>query len=141
MSAALRIAIVGSGTAGPAAAIFLARAGHEVILFEKAPQKLPVGAGFLLQPTGLSVLAQLGLPIIAETTSNLWGRPALAPLLLPSAEATFRAMDIRQVIRIGGVPSARWWRDLENRPQVWITNITRLPFSGLADCPCRRISG
>jgi len=79
-----------------------------------------------------SILEKLGLPIIAETTSNLWGRKKLAPLLLPSAEATFRAMDIGQIIRIGGVPSARWWRDLENRPQVWVTNISRLPFPGLA---------
>lgn len=78
------------------------------------------------------VLAKLGLPIIAEATSNLWGRPKLVPLLLPSSETTFRALDIRQIIRIGAVPSARWWRDLENRPEVWVTNISRLPFPGLA---------
>ncbi len=68
-SSRLRIAIVGSGTAGPAAGIFLARAGHEVTLFERAPQKLPVGAGFLLQPTGLSVLNRLGLKqdLLAKT--------------------------------------------------------------------------
>lgn len=57
----LRIAIVGSGTAGPAAAIFLARAGHNVTLFERARERLPVGAGFLLQPSGWSVLHRLGL--------------------------------------------------------------------------------
>ena len=57
----LKIAIVGSGTAGPASAIFLARAGHTVTLFERAPVKLPLGAGFLLQPTGIAVLDQLGL--------------------------------------------------------------------------------
>ncbi|WP_395752671.1 FAD-dependent oxidoreductase [Prosthecobacter sp.] len=57
----LRIAIVGSGTAGPAAAIYLARAGHGVTLFEQAPKKLPVGAGFMLQPTGMAVLHELGL--------------------------------------------------------------------------------
>lgn len=57
----LRIAIVGSGTAGPASAVFLGRAGHEVTLFERAARKLPVGAGFLLQPTGLAVLEELGL--------------------------------------------------------------------------------
>lgn len=57
----LRIAISGCGTAGPAAALFLARAGHEVTLFERAAEKLPVGAGFLLQPTGLAVLQRLGL--------------------------------------------------------------------------------
>ncbi len=61
MLTSLRIAIVGSGTAGPAAATFLARNGHDVQLFERAPQKLPVGAGFLLQPTGLSVLNELGI--------------------------------------------------------------------------------
>jgi 2-polyprenyl-6-methoxyphenol hydroxylase-like FAD-dependent oxidoreductase len=56
-----RIAIVGSGTAGPAAGIFLARAGHEVTLFERAEEELAVGAGFLLQPTGLAVIRELGL--------------------------------------------------------------------------------
>jgi 2-polyprenyl-6-methoxyphenol hydroxylase-like FAD-dependent oxidoreductase len=92
MSASLRIAIVGSGTAGPAAAIFLARAGHEVILFEKAPQKLPVGAGFLLQPTGLSVLEQLGLrePLLPQTAriTRLWCRTRSGRVLLdlPYAE-------------------------------------------------------
>lgn len=92
MSAALRIAIVGSGTAGPAAAIFLARAGHEVVLFEKAPQKLPVGAGFLLQPTGLSVLAQLGLDdaLLPQTAriTRLWCRTRAGRVLLdlPYAE-------------------------------------------------------
>ncbi|MDF3059016.1 MAG: Oxidoreductase [Rariglobus sp.] len=57
----LRVAIIGAGTAGPAAAVFLARAGHRVTLYERAPVNLPVGAGFLLQPTGMKVLQQLGL--------------------------------------------------------------------------------
>lgn len=82
------------------------------------------------------VLRQLGLPIIAEATSNLWGhwpdRPKLDHLLQPAPEASFHALDIRQVIRIGGVPSSRWWRDLENRPEIWVTNVSRLPFPGLA---------
>lgn len=60
-TSSLEVAIVGAGTAGPAAAIFLARAGHRVRLFERAPVNLPVGAGFLLQPTGMKVLAELGL--------------------------------------------------------------------------------
>jgi 2-polyprenyl-6-methoxyphenol hydroxylase-like FAD-dependent oxidoreductase len=57
----MRIAIVGYGTAGQAAAIFLARAGHAIEMFERSPELKPVGAGFLLQPTGLSVMAALGL--------------------------------------------------------------------------------
>lgn len=57
----MRIAIVGYGTGGQAAAIFLARDGHDVEVFERSDVLKPVGAGFLLQPTGLSVLTALGL--------------------------------------------------------------------------------
>jgi 2-polyprenyl-6-methoxyphenol hydroxylase-like FAD-dependent oxidoreductase len=57
----MRIAIVGYGTAGQAAAIFLACDGHDVEVFERSPELKPVGAGFLLQPTGLGVMAALGL--------------------------------------------------------------------------------
>lgn len=55
------IAIVGYGTAGQAAARLLQRQGHRLDLFERAPQPRPIGAGLLLQPTGLAVLASLGL--------------------------------------------------------------------------------
>ena len=58
---ALRIAIVGYGTAGQAAAVLLARDGHRVEIFERAPPPGPVGAGFLLQPSGLQVLWRMGL--------------------------------------------------------------------------------
>lgn len=57
----LRVGIVGCGTAGQAAALFLARRGHRVTVFEQAPRLGPVGAGLLLQPTGVSVLGRLGL--------------------------------------------------------------------------------
>lgn len=55
------IAIVGYGTAGQAAAVLLSRDGHRVEVFEQAPRPGPVGAGFLLQPTGLQVLWSMGL--------------------------------------------------------------------------------
>jgi 2-polyprenyl-6-methoxyphenol hydroxylase-like FAD-dependent oxidoreductase len=58
---ALSIGIVGYGTAGQAAALFLSRAGNQVSIFERSPTLGPVGAGILLQPTGLSVLAELDL--------------------------------------------------------------------------------
>lgn len=57
----LNIAIVGYGTAGQAAALFLSRQGHRLEIFERAPALGPVGAGLLLQPTGQAVLAELGL--------------------------------------------------------------------------------
>ncbi|MBD9369768.1 NAD(P)/FAD-dependent oxidoreductase [Xanthomonas sp. XNM01] len=57
----LRIAIVGYGSAGQAAALLLSRDGHAVSVFERVPSPGPVGAGFLLQPTGLQVLWKMGL--------------------------------------------------------------------------------
>ncbi|HEV2682757.1 MAG TPA: FAD-dependent monooxygenase, partial [Rhodanobacter sp.] len=57
----MRIAIVGYGAAGQAAALFLSSQGHALSVFEQAAEPGPVGAGFLLQPTGLTVLARLGL--------------------------------------------------------------------------------
>lgn len=57
----LRIAIVGCGTAGPAAAALLSRQGHEVVMFERAPECKALGAGFLLQPSGMGVLRELGI--------------------------------------------------------------------------------
>lgn len=57
----LRIGVVGAGTGGLAAAAFLARDGHQVTLLERFAAPRPVGAGLLLQPTGLACLARLGL--------------------------------------------------------------------------------
>jgi 2-polyprenyl-6-methoxyphenol hydroxylase-like FAD-dependent oxidoreductase len=57
----LEVAVIGCGTAGAAAALFLARAGHRVAVFERVAEPGPVGAGILIQPTGQAVLARLGL--------------------------------------------------------------------------------
>ncbi|WKB52496.1 FAD-dependent oxidoreductase [Eleftheria terrae] len=57
----LHIAIVGWGSAGQAAALMLSDDGHRVEVFERAAAPGPVGAGFLLQPTGLGVLHEIGL--------------------------------------------------------------------------------
>lgn len=66
----LCVAIVGCGTGGPAAAILLARAGHRVTLLEQTADPGPVGAGILLQPSGMAVLARLGLleAVLARST-------------------------------------------------------------------------
>jgi 2-polyprenyl-6-methoxyphenol hydroxylase-like FAD-dependent oxidoreductase len=55
------VGIVGAGTAGMAAALFLSRAGHHVTLYERVPDPSPIGAGIILQPTGQFVLSRLGL--------------------------------------------------------------------------------
>ena len=76
----LPIAVVGGGTAGLASAILLARMGFRVRLLERVANLQPVGAGVLLQPSGLAVLRELGL--LAECTglgapvSRLYGTTA-----------------------------------------------------------------
>lgn len=57
----LDIAIAGAGPAGLAAALYLKRAGHRVTVFERFERPAPVGSGLILQPTGLTVLRDLGL--------------------------------------------------------------------------------
>lgn len=58
---AFDVGVVGAGFAGAAAALFLAERGHRVTVYEEAADPRPVGAGILMQPSGLSVLADLGL--------------------------------------------------------------------------------
>ncbi|WP_082672603.1 FAD-dependent oxidoreductase [Luteimonas abyssi] len=82
----LDIAIVGYGTGGQAAAVFLSRDGHNVQVFERAPSPRPIGAGFLLQPTGLEALWSLGLleralaygaPVERLYGETIGGRPVM----------------------------------------------------------------
>ncbi|HEX5379410.1 MAG TPA: NAD(P)/FAD-dependent oxidoreductase [Phenylobacterium sp.] len=67
----MRAAVVGSGVAGMASALALARRGHEVTLFEAFEKPRPVGSGLLLQPSGLAALRALGL---AEPVLELGAR-------------------------------------------------------------------
>jgi 2-polyprenyl-6-methoxyphenol hydroxylase-like FAD-dependent oxidoreductase len=83
---ALRIAIVGAGTAGSAAALHLARAGHACTLFERVAAPGPVGAGITLQPTGQQALARLGLLAAIEARATrvdglLCRRPSGKPVV------------------------------------------------------------
>lgn len=57
----LDVAVVGTGTVGSASALFLARQGHRVTVYERVPKPETVGAGIMLQPTGMAVLRKLGL--------------------------------------------------------------------------------
>lgn len=74
------IAVVGAGPAGLAAALMLRRTGRRVVIHERFPQAAPVGAGFMLQPTGLAVLDALDLTpavtALAQPIERLFGRDA-----------------------------------------------------------------
>lgn len=61
MTKPLKIAIVGYGIAGVAAAIQLRRLGHAIDHFERAACLHTGGAGLLLQPPALKLLNDLGL--------------------------------------------------------------------------------
>jgi len=58
----------------------LARQGRDVVVFERFEQAAPVGAGFMLQPTGLAVLDDLGLiprvEAMAQPIDHIFGREA-----------------------------------------------------------------
>lgn len=85
----LRIAIIGYGTGGQASALLLSADGHDVEVFERAPVLGPVGAGFLLQPTGLSVLWELGL------LENVLRHGAVVTRLFGQTRGGRRVMDMR----------------------------------------------
>lgn len=57
----MRIGIIGCGIGGLAASHLLARAGHDVTLLERFAAPRPLGAGLLLQPSGLAALDCMGL--------------------------------------------------------------------------------
>ncbi len=72
-----KIAVIGAGFAGLASALLLARAGHRVTLFDKFREPAAVGAGILIQPTGLAAMRDLGVDKdILEAgarVDRLWG--------------------------------------------------------------------
>ncbi|MES2821240.1 MAG: NAD(P)/FAD-dependent oxidoreductase [Pseudomonadota bacterium] len=76
----LPIGVVGAGTAGLATGILLARQGFSVTLLERVAELQPLGAGILLQPSGLAVLRELGLlgecTALGAPVSRLYGTTA-----------------------------------------------------------------
>ncbi|MET1153089.1 FAD-dependent monooxygenase [Arthrobacter sp.] len=57
----LRVAVVGGGIGGLAAAAFLTRAGLQCTLFEQAPALGEVGAGLVMAPNAMRLLRRMGV--------------------------------------------------------------------------------
>ncbi|OEJ95554.1 FAD-dependent monooxygenase [Streptomyces thermolilacinus] len=72
----LKVLVAGGGIGGLAAALALTRAGHEVTVAERAPRYEPAGAGIVLAPNALHVLAALGVDLAPHS------------LALPSLDVT-----------------------------------------------------
>src|SRR5271169_5237570 len=61
MSRAKRVAIIGGGIGGLAAALALERRGAEVIVYEQSPVHSEIGAGLNLTPNAVKAFRALGL--------------------------------------------------------------------------------
>lgn len=75
-------------------------------------------------------LRDLGAPVIADSTSGL--RESLARLSMVDGDRILRENPPSHILRIGEVPVGRFWRDLEDLPDVNVVSICRTGFSGLA---------
>jgi 2-succinyl-5-enolpyruvyl-6-hydroxy-3-cyclohexene-1-carboxylate synthase len=74
---------------------------------------------------------KLNAPVYAEPLSGLREDPALAHLSITAGERMIRRGDFDGVIRIGNVPAARFWRDLdESRRDLPLVSFSALPFTG-----------
>lgn len=69
---ACTIAVAGCGPGGLATALLLHRQGHRVTIFDRFAAPRPLGSGLMLQPTGMAVLAVLGLAeVIAARAARI----------------------------------------------------------------------
>ena len=98
----LDIAVAGCGIGGLAAAIVLRRQGHGVTLYEQFAQPRPIGSGLMIQPTGLSVLSQLGLAeqVVTEG-AQIDGLLGLNSEGEPALEADYSALPYAHVFGLG----------------------------------------
>jgi 2-succinyl-5-enolpyruvyl-6-hydroxy-3-cyclohexene-1-carboxylate synthase len=82
--------------------------------------------------TGVREFARkLNASIYAEPLSGLREDPALAHLVITAGERMIGRGDFDSVIRIGNVPTLRFWRDLdEPRRDLPLISFSALPFTG-----------
>jgi len=72
----------------------------------------------------------LGAPLVAEATSGL--REALQSLIIPDADRVLKNEPPGKILRLGDVPSGRFWRDLEELQDVSVWSVCRNGLPGLA---------
>nr|XP_061806057.1 2-succinyl-5-enolpyruvyl-6-hydroxy-3-cyclohexene-1-carboxylate synthase-like [Nerophis lumbriciformis] len=75
-------------------------------------------------------LKNLGVPVVADTTSGI--RESLGSQVMVAADHYLKKNPPGKILRLGDVPTGRFWRDLEDLSQVEVFSITRNGLPGLA---------
>ncbi|NNC89578.1 MAG: hypothetical protein HKN82_14075 [Akkermansiaceae bacterium] len=75
-------------------------------------------------------LKAIGVPVLADATSGM--REALGKLALADGNRLLRERPPQKVLRIGDIPVGRFWRDLDELPDVEVCSLTRTGLPGLA---------
>lgn len=89
------------------------------------------------QEAVLKFLEKQSWPLLIESTSGLRNHPLLASRQLKAPEKSAKKLIAQglcdAVIRIGGIPTTRLWRDFEFQfKNIEVLSITNNPFSGLS---------
>lgn len=80
----------------------------------------------------LNFLLRLNAPVYLEAVSGLREEPKLRHLQMTYVENIWD-LAVDGILRIGGVPTPRFWRDLENKQgTIAVLSVSHLPFSGLS---------
>ena len=85
----------------------------------------------------IQYLVKTKAPVYAESLSHLKNQPEIADYIIFSSEQLVKqVLKLKlcdSVVRIGSVPTLRFWRDLEHEfINIPVVNFTDLPFTGLA---------
>jgi len=76
------------------------------------------------------ILAAWQRPLFIEAPSQLRGHPLLKDFELRGGEASLKHLDFDSVVRVGHVPTLRFWRDLESTA-LPVYCFSSSPYSGL----------
>jgi len=109
---------------------FLEEVSHPFIVVGALP--------FRAKDSVVDFLLKLNAPVFLEGISGLREDARLAHLRISRSEKLWEKLSkasypVDGVLRIGGVPTFRFWRDLENKQgQIKVCSISPYPFSGLS---------
>ena len=99
----------------------------------KRPLVILSGLSPQARPGVQSFLSKLGAPVYAEAVSGLREDEALKPWILRAGERMLSRGAFDFVLRIGGVPTLRFWRDLDEKfSQIPVVSLDDKNFSGLS---------